>query len=123
MLNRFNPAHLFLASYGNEAHRIDFRLLREAAGQGTNTVQGFSYNGLQYSFNQELNMFVNQFGHAMDIAQAAAVAESLGIDVSDFEGHEDSASHDGGKQKRSAVQSNPQLLQVFPFSIVPMRSS
>lgn len=37
--------------------------------------QQFTYNGLLYSFNAELNMFVNQHGHSVSIDQATAFME------------------------------------------------
>ena len=37
--------------------------------------QQFNYNGLLYAFNQELNMYVNQHGHAISIEQATAFME------------------------------------------------
>lgn len=38
--------------------------------------QNITYNGLLYTFNPQLNAFVNQFGHQISINQAAAFATS-----------------------------------------------
>ena len=100
MLNRYNPLHMFLASYGNELNRIDYRILKES--RNSSSPSSFSYNGLVYSFNPDLNMFVNQFGHAMDYAQAVALAASLGYSEQEFEGLADSTDTDGGTDRRSA---------------------
>ena len=100
MLNRYNPLHMFLASYGNELNRIDYRILKES--RSSSSPSSFSYNGLVYSFNPDLNMFVNQFGHSMDYAQAVALAASLGYSEQEFEGLADSTDTDGGRDRRSA---------------------
>lgn len=50
----------------------------------------FTYNGLLYSFMPELNMFVNQYGHAISIGQASAFAEMAEFDpVESSEADED----------------------------------
>jgi|694.fasta_scaffold15594_8 hypothetical protein len=108
MLNRYNPLHMFLASYGNELNRVDFRMIKES--KSSSSPSSFSYNGLVYSFNPDLNMFVNQFGHAMDYAQAVALAASLGYSEQEFEGLADSTDTDGGTdRRRSSINtlSNP----------------
>lgn len=102
MLNHYNPLHMFLASYGNELNRVDFRLLKENK-QSSGSLTNFSYNGLMYTFQPEVNMFVNQFGHAMDYAQAVALASSLGYSEAEFEGLADTSDTDGGAQRRSAI--------------------
>lgn len=38
-----------------------------------NVPTNFSYNGLIYSFNPEINMFVNQYGHSIEISQAVSL--------------------------------------------------
>jgi hypothetical protein len=109
MLNRYNPLHMFLASYGNELNRIDYRILKES--KSSSSPSSFSYNGLVYSFNPDLNMFVNQFGHAMDYAQAVALAASLGYSEQEFEGLADSTDTDGGTDRRSAIS----VANIEPF--------
>ena len=107
MLNQYNPLHMFLASYGNELNRVDFRILKES--KNSSSPSSFSYNGLLYSFNPDLNMFVNQFGHAMDYAQAVALAASLGYSDQEFEGLADSTDTDGGTDRRRSTIANNQL--------------
>jgi len=118
MLNRYNPLHMFLASYGNELNRIDYRILKES--RNSSSPSSFSYNGLVYSFNPDLNMFVNQFGHAMDYAQAVALAASLGYSEQEFEGLADSTDTDGGGDRRSAPApvSIPNKI-VYSYGVAP----
>lgn len=116
MLNRYNPIHLFLASYGNELNRIYYRpILKESKSSGNASLSSFTYNGLVYTFQPELNMFVNQFGHAMDYSQAVALASSLGYAEQEFEGLADVGDLDGGydRQRSLPVISNQILFGSF----------
>jgi len=53
-------------------------------------------------------MFVNQFGHAMDYAQAVSLASSMGYSEAVFEGFADNSDTDGGAQRSASlsVQNN-----------------
>jgi hypothetical protein len=56
--------------------------------------QQFNYNGLLYAFNQELNMYVNQHGHAISIEQATAFMDMAQLEeVGSFSSESDT---DGG---------------------------
>lgn len=96
MFNKYNPMHMFFASYGNELNRIHYKpILRESRNSNNPSLTSFTYNGLLYTFYPELNMFVNQFGHAMDHEQAVALANSMGYGEQEFEGFEDNSDTDG----------------------------
>jgi hypothetical protein len=105
MFNHYNPIHLFLASQSQEfKNRIYYKpLLKESRGPGNTSLASFSYNGLIYTLNPELNMFVNQFGHAMDYAQAVALASSVGYTDQDFEDLADVSDYDGGSNRSAAI--------------------
>ena len=107
---------MFLASYGNELNRVDFRLLKENK-QSSGSLANFSYNGLMYTFQPEVNMFVNQFGHAMDYAQAVALASSLGYSEAEFEGLADNSDTDGGAQRSAPILAQNNLL--FAYAAPP----
>ena len=65
----------------------------------------FTYNGLLYAFNQELNMFVNQHGHAISIEQATAFMEMAQLEeVGSFASESDT---DGGYQTAPSVLPSP----------------
>lgn len=65
----------------------------------------FNYNGLVYAFNQELNMFVNQHGHAISIEQATAFMEMAQLEeVGSFASESDT---DGGYQTGASVIPQP----------------
>ena len=65
----------------------------------------FTYNGLVYAFNQELNMFVNQHGHAISIEQATAFMEMASLEeVGSFASESDT---DGGYQTAPSVVPTP----------------
>jgi len=57
----------------------------------------FAYNGLVYSFNQELGIFVNQHGHAISVDQASAFMDmAMFEEVGSFSSESDT---DGGAFK------------------------
>lgn len=65
----------------------------------------FTYNGLVYAFNQELNMFVNQHGHAISIEQATAFMEMAQFEeVGSFTSEADT---DGGFIAQPSVVPEP----------------
>jgi hypothetical protein len=67
--------------------------------------QQFNYNGLLYAFNQELNMFVNQHGHAISIEQATAFMEMAQFeDV--FDPAQDSNLDSSGDKQITTPQTN-----------------
>lgn len=116
MFNKYNPIHLFFASYGNELSRVYYKpVLKESRNTSSPSISSFTYNGLVYSFNAELNMFVNQFGHAMDYAQAISLAASMGYADQEFEAMADTTDTDGGFERRSALNiiENLQLFGVY----------
>lgn len=79
-----------------------------------NLPANFVYNGLLYSFNQELNVFVNQHGHTIDISQASAF-----IDMSNFEpvdSEMDAGESDGAITNRS-TPINPETLPATPSGL------
>jgi hypothetical protein len=61
-------------SYNTLAKNTKKTLLETKQSIGS-LPQQFNYNGLLYAFNQELNMYVNQHGHAISIEQATAFME------------------------------------------------
>lgn len=66
------------------------KVLLEETKELGNLPANFTYNGLLYSFMPELNMFVNQYEHAISISQASAFAEMAEFDpVESFEADED----------------------------------
>jgi hypothetical protein len=70
------------------------KVLLEAKQSVGSLPQQFNYNGLVYAFNQELNMFVNQHGHAISIEQATAFMEMAQLEeVGSFTSESDT---DGG---------------------------
>jgi hypothetical protein len=67
--------------------------------------QQFNYNGLVYAFNQELNMYVNQHGHAISIEQATAFMEMAQLEeVGSFSSESDT---DGGAIAVPSVTPTP----------------
>lgn len=64
-------------------------LILEQSGKPESMPSNFNYNGLLYTYQPELNMFVNQHGHSISIEQATAFME-----MNEFEGMVD-ASADG----------------------------
>ncbi len=62
-----------------------------------------NYNGLLYSFVPELQMFVNQYGHAIDISQAAAFAEMS--EMSSYSDIDDTSIDPGVTRRTTAERS------------------
>jgi hypothetical protein len=58
-----------------QAPHLQHRFLMESSRSLGSLPPNINYNGLLYSFVPELQMFVNQYGHMISIAQAAAFAE------------------------------------------------
>ena len=69
--------------------------------------QQFNYNGLLYAFNQELNMFVNQHGHAISIEQATAFMEMAQLEEIIEVGHDSSLDGSPNEQKPVIPESVP----------------
>jgi hypothetical protein len=67
--------------------------------------QQFNYNGLVYAFNQELNMYVNQHGHAISIEQATAFMEMAQLEEIVDVSHDSSL--DGAQNAREENTSIP----------------
>jgi recombinational DNA repair protein RecR len=84
-----------------------------------NLPVNFTYNGLLYSFNPDLNMFVNQHGHAIDISQATAFME-----MAEFEAFEDIGDVDGSVEQRSTpVPPEPPPVETIPLAPTGLTSS
>jgi len=69
--------------------------------------QQFNYNGLVYAFNQELNMFINQHGHAISIEQATAFMEMAQLEEIIEVGHDSSLDGSPNEQKPVIPESVP----------------
>lgn len=81
-------------------------IVEEKKGKGS-LPANFVYNGLTYSFNEELNVYVNQHGHVISITQATAFMEMASFgEMVDFESFSDA---DRTIQKISIAE-NPILI-------------
>lgn len=80
--------------------------------------QQFSYNGLLYAFNQELNVFVNQYGHTIEPTQASAFMDlAIGnFDPSDMDAS-DTESDGGAPIILPSVIAYPEAPSGFTASI------
>ena len=72
--------------------------------------QQFVYNGLLYSFNKELGVFINQHGHSISIEQATAFMQMILLE--EVEVSEMDSSIDGSRQE-SQIFFEDQTLLVF----------
>jgi len=75
------------------------KLILESKQSLGSLAQQFTYNGLLYSFNPELNMFVNQYGHAISIEQATAFMEMAQLEEIIDVGHDTSLDGAANEQK------------------------
>jgi hypothetical protein len=91
-------------SYNTLAKNTNKTLLETKQSVGSLPKQ-FSYNGLVYAFNQELNMYVNQHGHAISIPQATAFMQML--DFEEIGAISSEADTDGGAIAVPSVTPNP----------------
>jgi len=74
-----------------------------------NLSANFTYNGLLYNFNPNLNMFFNQYGHAIDKSQAKAF-----MGISEFEPFSNISDVDGTDKKiKSLLPAQPTNLEVI----------
>lgn len=88
------------------------KLVLEENSKPESMPNNFNYNGLLYTYQPELNMFVNQHGHAVSIEQATAFME-----MNEFEGLIDS-SVDGDYQ--APVDTEPPLTPTgFTGNVLP----
>lgn len=69
--------------------------------------QQFNYNGLVYAFNQELNMYVNQHGHAISIEQATAFMEMAQLEEIIDVAHDSSLDGSPIEQKETKPEPPP----------------
>lgn len=93
-----------LFDYNTLSRNTNKVLLETKQSLGSLPTQ-FTYNRLVYAFNQELNMFVNQHGHAISIEQATAFMEMANLEeVGSFSSESDT---DGGYQTSPSVVPTP----------------
>lgn len=83
------------------------RLILESKQNLGSLPQQFTYNGLLYSFNLELNMFVNQHGHAISIEQATAFMEMAQLEEIIDISHDTSLDGAPNEQKEEGPQTVP----------------
>lgn len=77
------------------------KLILESKQSLGSLPQQFIYNGLLYSFNKKLNVFVNQHGHAISIDQATAFMDMAMLE--EFESFASESDIDGGSFKTEAA--------------------
>lgn len=83
------------------------KLILESKQSLGSLPQQFTYNGLLYSFNLELNMFVNQHGHAISIEQATAFMEMAQLEEIIDVSHDASLDGAPNEQKEQGPQTVP----------------
>lgn len=83
------------------------KLILESKQSLGSLPQQFTYNGLLYSFNPELNMFVNQHGHAISIEQATAFMEMAQLEEIIDVSHDASLDGAPNEQKEQGPQTVP----------------
>lgn len=86
-----------------QAPYLQNRFLLENSRSLGSLPPNINYNGLLYSFVPELQMFVNQYGHAIDISQAAAFAEMS--EMSSYSDIDDTSIDPGVTRRTTAERS------------------